>query len=301
MVYLLLIHALFASIFTLSKAGLLYVQPIFFVALRAIGSGIILLACYFFTAKKFEIIQNHYWLLIKLAFFQVYCAFVLEFVALPYVSSAKWSLLYALAPLMTALFSYRHFGEQFTLKKGIGFFIAFIGLAPIILTNELQEGASLLWKISFPELAILLSVISYAYSWIIACKLVRELQYSVFLISGMSMLIGGIPLLLTSPFIDNWSQPLIIYGWPIVLILMGVIIGSSFVIGVNNALLRYYSATFLVLLSFIDPLYVALYGWLFLNETVSNSFFISLFAIFLGLYIFYQEDQRLGYRLKLGD
>ena len=41
---LILLHALFASTFTIGKAALDYVEPIFFVAIRAIGCGAVFLA-----------------------------------------------------------------------------------------------------------------------------------------------------------------------------------------------------------------------------------------------------------------
>ena len=47
--------------------------------------------------------------------------------------------------------------------------------------------------------------------------------------------------------------------------------------------------------TFIDPLYVALYGFLFLDESVGWHFFTSAAAVFIGLYLFHREDLRQGY------
>ena len=44
---------------------------------------------------------------------------------------------------------------------------------------------------------------------------------------------------------------------------------------------------------FVDPLYTAFYGWLFLQETVGLRFFISLGLVSIGLYLFYKEEVRL--------
>ena len=149
-----------------------------------------------------------------------------------------------------------------------------------------------------PELAILASMVSYSYGWILSRRLVRDEGYSVGLIIGVAMAVGGVLALITSPFIDNWKGGPITSFWPFVYVLAGIIASNVFVVGINTYLLRFYTATFLVFLSFVDPLYVALYGWLFLRETVSWDFFFSVFTIFIGLYLFYREELRQGYVIR---
>jgi drug/metabolite transporter (DMT)-like permease len=63
----------------------------------------------------------------------------------------------------------------------------------------------------------------------------------------------------------------------------------------NSYLLQYYTVTFLMFLTLVDPLYVALYGWLFIGERVSWYFFVSVLMLFFGLYLFYKEELKHSY------
>jgi len=198
-----------------------------------------------------------------------------------------------LAPFFVGIFSYIFLDERVTRKKMVGFSIGLIGIIPVILRKTGQEGilgTFLIFSVS--ELFMLVAMILYAYSWVVARKLIKHNGYSAVHINGMTMLAGGVMSLITSPFIDNWSPSPIMHmsGF---LSLLVLIIGaslSSYVI--NMYLLRFYTATFLLFFILIDPVYVALYGWLFLGETVTWYFFASIILVFLGLYIFYQEELR---------
>ena len=134
------------------------------------------------------------------------------------------------------------------------------------------------------------SVILYSYGWVIARKLVKHEGYSAIHVNGITMLAGGIMALITSPFIDNWSPYPIKNSYGFLSFLGLIIVVNICVYVINTYLLHIYTATFLKFLIFIDPLYVALYGWLFLGETVSWHFFMSMALVFMGLYVFYQEE-----------
>ncbi len=190
---LILLHALFASTFTIGKAALDYVEPIFFVAMRALGCALVFLSYQWLVYRKLSIKREHIWLFIQLGFFQIYCSFVLEFAVLRHINSAKWALLYSVAPFITALFSYFQFGEYLTAKKTLGFIIGFVGLVPALFTNVEQESILRTFGVfSMPELAILASMVSYSYGWILSRRLVRDEGYSVGLIIGVAMAVGGV-------------------------------------------------------------------------------------------------------------
>ena len=57
-------------------------------------------------------------------------------------------------------------------------------------------------------------------------------------------------------------------------------------------LLKKYSATFMSFTSFLRPLFAALYGWAFFQEKISWHFYTSAIIVFIGLYIFYQDELR---------
>jgi drug/metabolite transporter (DMT)-like permease len=74
--------------------------------------------------------------------------------------------------------------------------------------------------------------------------------------------------------------------------------GMTFMIFISNILchniyanlLKKYSATFMSFTSFLSPLFAALYGWAFFQETISWHFYLSILIVLVGLYIFYQDE-----------
>lgn len=291
--YLILLNALFASTFTIGKAILEYVQPIFFVSIRLMISGLLLISYQYFIKKEsLRFKKEHFWLFFQLAFFLFYCSYVLDFAVLKYIDSIKWSQLYTLTPFFVGIFSYFVLDERITLKKGFGFLLGLVGIVPIILVKTGQEGilgSFLIFSVS--EIIMLISVVLYAYGWVIARKLIK-LGYSPIQVNGLPMLSSGILCLLTSPFIDTWYPSPIMHIQGFIGLLGFLIAITIFAYLVNMYLLRLYTATFLRFLGFINPLYVALYSWFFLRETVTWHFFVSVILVFLGLYMFYQEELR---------
>ncbi len=47
---------------------------------------------------------------------------------------------------------------------------------------------------------------------------------------------------------------------------------------------------FFIIFGFLSPLFTALYGWILLGEMVSWHFYVSCIVVFIGLYLFYQEE-----------
>ena len=289
---LIALRAVFASTFSISKGVLLYVEPVFFVATRMICSGLALIAyqC-FIRREKLTFKREHFWLFFQLAFFLFYLSYVLDYTVLKYISSSKWALLYTLSPLFVGIFSYFFLSERLTTKKILGLFICLIGIIPVVLKKTGQEGilGSFL-GFSFSELFIITSVILYSYGWVVARKLVKYEGYSAIHVNGITMLAGGTMALITSPFIDTWSPSPIKNSYAFLSFLGLIIVINIFGYVVIWYLMRIYTATFLRLFVFIDPLWVALYGWLFLGETVTWYFFVSMAIAFMGVYVFYQEE-----------
>lgn len=105
------------------------------------------------------------------------------------------------------------------------------------------------------------------------------------------MLIGGLLILISSPFIDRWNplpytQFLPFFGYTIIMVIFSNLIAYNWYV----KLLRKYSATFIAFVGFTQPLYVAVYSYFLLGELISWQFFVSMAFIVLGLYVFYREE-----------
>jgi drug/metabolite transporter (DMT)-like permease len=314
-------YLLLASTFTLGKAVVQYASPIFFIGVRMILGGSLLLGyIVLFNRKSWKFTTQDLGAYVQLMLFHIYINFLCEFWSLQYVSSAKACLLYNLSPFVTALLSYYMFTERLTSKKWLGLAIGMLGFIPILYAQAPQEGiAGQFWGISLPELSLLTSVCSAAYAWLVIKKLVQQRGYSILMLNGIAMTSGGILAFITSLIVDGtphihccavpqdslsvWMANLM--GTQEVGLLMFIIyllallvIANIICFNVYGFLLKHYSATFLSFAGFTTPLFTAVWGWLLLGETIGQSFFVSLGITFAGLYLFYTEE--LNGRNKTG-
>lgn len=314
MITVLLLYMFMASTFTFGKAVLYYLQPFFFIALRMMGGGILLLGYqYFFRRNRFKIERKDWFLFAQIIAFHIYFGYIFEYWGMQYVSSSKTCLLYNLSPFITALIVYVLFNERLSVQKWIGLTVGFVGMLPILSTQESTEALTQhIGIFSLPEVSIFLSVASTAYGWIVMHQLVKK-HYSPILINGIGMFFGGLFALITSAFIEGWPPKLYtpVQESSVIVQLLGGCLGSTFFVSLAMAvfytllliiignvicynlygnLLKKYSATFLSFAGFTTPLFAALFGWLFFGEIIPWQFYVSVVAVFFGLWIFYRQE-----------
>lgn len=296
MILILAMYMLFASTFTIGKAVLALSEPIFFIGVRMTVAGILLLAYHHYIEKKSLRVERAQWGLFSLiALIHIYLAYVTEFWALQYVLSAKACLLYNLSPFLTALFTYALFKERLSNQKVAGLIIGFAGFIPILVTSAPQELMAGHWGfVSLPEFILLISVTSSVCGWLIFKKLMMQ-GYSLLVINGYGMTIGGLLALATSfvvegkPYIgftNSHEEVMLFIQYTVLMIIIANVIGYN----LYGYLLHRYSPTLLSFFGFTTPLFAALYGFIFLGESVSIAFFASVTIVSGGLYLFYQEE-----------
>lgn len=299
MVLILFLYALCASTFTICKALLDYVKPFFFIGIRMLVAGGILLAySYWKDRSAFYVKKSDRWLFAQIILFHVYFAYILDLWSLQYITSSKSSFLYNLSPFLAALFSYFYFSEKMTTKKWIGLLIGFSGFLPEMLFKGYSDQASSGFSLSVPELVLLGAVASAVYGWIMLRKLVKDESYSPMMVNGVGMVGGGLLALVTSYFVEGWAESPVMQFWPFVkLTALIILVGNIIFYNFYGFLLKRYTATFLSFAGFTTPIFAALFGWFFLGELVGWSFFVSIFVVCIGLYIFYQEELKQGYNV----
>jgi drug/metabolite transporter (DMT)-like permease len=291
MVLIIILYALLASSFTMGKVLLYYTTPMFLTGCRMFTAGTLLLSYqYFNNHKQFIFKKKHIWWYLQIIILGIYVNYVLRLWGLKYLTSSKACFLYNLSPFLSAYYSYLFFQEQLTRKQWAGLFIGFIGMIPMLVSTSPAEKSMGEWAyVSWPELAILLSVTVSSYSWTVVRKLVKDKNYSPIMINGMSMTAGGILALLTS-FIFEADCPVTATGpfflWLTLIILISNIICHN----LYGHLLTQYTTTFVAFGGFLSPLFAAFYGYLFLHETITWHFYLASCIVFLGLLLFYQDE-----------
>lgn len=256
-------------------------------------AGILLLSYLFlFRRKVFKIKKEDIFLFLRVAFFHVYIAFIAEFWALQYVSSSKTNLIYSLTPFIAAILSFFLLKERLTSKKVIGMTLGVLGLCPILFSqNSGLLVTTDFFNISIPEIVLLVAVASASYAWFDIKKLMNK-GYSLILINGLAMLVGGIGAFCTSLGTEDWSSGIPVTEFLPFLKYVLILIFLSNVVFYNmyGTLLKKYSITFVTFAGFLCPLFGTFFGWFFRDESITWHYWVSLGTISIALMIFYREE-----------
>lgn len=296
MPFVILLFALFASLFTLSKTALEFSEPFFLIGSRMTLAGILLLSHqFFFNRQNFKIKLEHVLPLVMLGLVSIYITNIAEIWGIQYMSSAKACLIYSLSPFIAALFAYWMLHERLSWKKWMGLCVGFVGLTPILFTHtSSSELAKDLLFISWAEVALIIAVFASVYGWILLKKIINEYKFTPILANGVSMLIGG-TLALAHSYLsgENWSPIPVVdgkFGAFIECALWMTLVSNVICYNLYGFLLKRFSATFMALAGLITPLFASLFGWYFLNEVITWHFFASMILFSIGLALFYQEE-----------
>lgn len=295
-----LLFALFASLFTISKETLLHASPFFIIGSRMTLAGIIFISYVMITDK--EKITNFFKqnliktisLITILGFTNIYLTNILEIWSMQFTTSAKTCLLYSLSPFFAALVAYLMLKENMSKKKWIGMAIGFAGLIPIFnLESAFESQSGTFLSISLAEIGMLGAVVCSVFGWILLKKLITELNCSILVANGFSMLLGGVLALAHSYYSNEpWSPIPVTNLMPFLrnTIIM-CLVSNVICYNLYGTLLRKYSATFMSFAGLMTPIFASLFGWAFLNETISWHYFAAICLFGAGLFIFYAEEK----------
>ncbi len=297
MIQIFFVFGLLASAITANKFILYSFPPVLFAGIRMTVSGILLLTYALLSTSahlKILYIKRDFIKIVFIALLTMYITPICKAYALKYLLSSKASLFGTLDPLLTALYSYILFNEKLTLPKIGGLLLGVIGVLVLLLsTSPLEETIGTLSIFSYPELAAIGAVAVSRYGWLMVQTMLKKELYAPVELNGLLMLLGGCCALITSYIAGDFSQVTFkhtstFYGALAYTIIVGNIIAYT----IYASLLKRYSATLVALSGFSVPLFVALYGYLFLNESLHFSFFIALGFIFMGVLVFYRQEYR---------
>lgn len=302
MLLVFLLYALFGSVFVICKAALEYTEPLFLVGSRMAVAGILILSYQLLkNPDSFTFRSKSLQRILCLGFFNIYLTNACEVWGLNYLSASKTCLIYSLTPFLAAFLSYLLFKEKLSNKKWLGLLIGIVGIGPIFMTaSPIEESIGSLWGFSWPELAVCVAAASSVYGWIILRQLINEDGFSFWTANGISMLFGGALALAHSYLVENWNPiPATEYLPLLECSLLLMVISNFFCYNLYGYLLKRHTATFMSLAGLTTPIFAAAFAWLYLGETVTIPFYISLIGISSGLLIFYQEEIRESSSIEL--
>ncbi len=294
MILVLLLYALFASLFGLSKDTLNYSEPFFLIGARFTFAGILLLIQQFiFNRKAFQIKTAHILTLALLGILSVYITNIAEIWGIQHMVSAKACLIYSLSPFLAAFVAYLVLKETLSAKKWIGLCVGFMGLIPIFMTQSSSEVVvGDVPFISLAEVALLIAVFCSVYGWILLKKVISEFHYTPLMANGISMTLGGTLALLHSYLSgETWNPiPVTDFGPFLQNSLLMCLISNIVCYNLYGYLLKRHSATFMSFAGLVTPFFASFFGWYFLGEIITWHYFASIGIFSIGLTIFYQEE-----------
>lgn len=294
MYLILFLYAILASTFSFGKLLLQELPPIFLIAIRMIISGALVSSIWYCCYSDKKIRSADWWLFGMVIIFHILFPFLSEYIALQDISPSSACLMYNLSPFFSAIFSYFIFNEKMTPKKWLGFSI---GLAGVIFFIGSQQTIDI--HLSLANLLMLFSVITSTLGWIFVRVLVKNKGYSTMLVNGLSMFIGGLLALGLSKLFEGPIN-LHMEHVPYIAGLLALMIFITNILFYNlyGYLLTKYTATFLSFVGFVTPLFAAFFEWIFFGTIVDHSFFLAVSIVGCGIFIFYQEELKLGYISK---
>jgi drug/metabolite transporter (DMT)-like permease len=297
MYLLVILYALLAGTFSLGKVLLSYTQPIFLVGTRMTLAGSILLLYHAFNStSRVRLQKDHIWFFVQSTLFTIYIPYIFRYWGLVYLSSSKACLLYNFGPFISYTLSYLLCGEKITLKKCLGLVIGFCGLLPIIGKSSQATLAHVPFLL--PECALLISVSSMSYGWLIIHRMINQHGYAPSFVNGISMFFGGLLAFLTALVIEP-SEAFITDLVPFLCLLSIIVIISNLIChNLYGYLLKRFTPTMMSFAGSMSPLFAALYGWLFMAEQLTFDFFMALITVFIGLSLFYHDELRQTDKVK---
>jgi drug/metabolite transporter (DMT)-like permease len=300
MFLVLLVYAISAVSFFVAKQGLQYAKPFFTIGFRFCFVGLLLLLFQFFKNKKqLSIKKKDVWTFVNVMLFNVYFVFIPLGWGLQYVSAFKTIFLFSFTPFFVAIFAYFLAGERFSWYKGSGMLVSFIGMVPILMTqDDIREASMELCSISLPELAVIVSVIASAYAWFPIKKLMDR-GYSVPLVHGTTMLGGGVLAFLTSFYMEG-IRYLPVNDFANFLICVLIIAFSSNILfyGLYSYLLLRYSFTFLSFAQFTRPIFGSLLSWVVLGKIITWHYAVAICFFLVGMMLFYKDKNGVFAKTK---
>lgn len=258
-----ILFALFASIFSLQKVTLEYAEPFFLIGFRMTIAGFILIIFEIYRKKIFIKLFDLFFFAI-LAIFNIYLNSIFEIWGLDNMTSSKACMLYSLSPFVTALFSFIILNEKLNTKKFIGMSIGFLGLIPLTFYKTYKElNIVNILSLSLSEITLILSVFCSVIGWIMLKKIVNN-GYSFIFANGISMFVGGIFILTHSyVFGENWDPfPIKNTNLFIFYTLITCIISNFICYNLFGYLLKYFSTTFMTFSGLMTPFFASFFGCL---------------------------------------
>lgn len=298
MIWIVVLHAISGFTVTLTKMLVAYASPFFLIGVRMLISSMCLFGYAYTQGIYIRSLTRRDWILIaQFAVLGVIVPATGRAWSLQYLPTVKIALVFNFTPFFSALFAYALMKEQLTLLQFFGLVIGFTGLIPLMVTRHPEGVKVLLTDFCFADLVLLIGVISFSYSLFIMQKLVRQQRCPSILANGMSMFLAGIFACNAAVVTESvWLKgSLVIF---IQLLILNILLSNVLSAHLQAWILKHYSSTTMTFMSFLSPLFAALYSWIIFGESLSMNTLIAGALVVSGLCVYFFDHLKIGIQEK---
>jgi drug/metabolite transporter (DMT)-like permease len=287
MILIVFLYALLALTFVLAKGAVTISSPLFFIAIRMLIAGAILLLLTAIWKKKIFPSKKDAPFFLLTAVLHIYIPFAGEFWSLQFLDALKVNFVYALTPFFALFLEFLIHKRQPSLRLIAGISCGFLSLMILLFLQNQDTSVRSLFLFSYAECILMFSVISATAAWICIKRLMSQ-GYSTAMINGWSMVVGGAfclinALIFETIFVANQIQ---FFSYMLALILLS----NVFIYNMYSILLKDYSLTLLSTAGFLSPLFGILFEVVLTQRAPHVGYFFALGGIVLGLQLVAQEE-----------
>lgn len=286
----------FGGTFVAAKAGLAYMPPLLFVAIRFDIAAILLLGYVFLTVPREQWLPESRTDLAGIAaagLLTVGLANAMIFMGQQYVTSAVASVIFSLSPILTPVFAGLLLSdERLAPVEAVGMVVALVGVAVVMELNP----ANLLASAGIGHLMLLIGAVAVALGGV----LIRRVDSTM---SSTVTIAWGLPLgaALCHLLAGLRGEQLSAIEWtPGALIALGYVAVFSGVLAyvVYFGLIDEIGATRSNLAFYLVPVVAAIGGWVFLGEAITATTAAGFLVVFAGFAIINYEQLARGLRTR---
>ncbi len=284
-----LLAALWGSAFVAIKAGLPYFPPVLFAALRYDIAGVLMVSFALLTANRGIPEGKQQWISVAvggLFIFGIYHAFL--FAGEIYTSSGVAAIIVGMVPILTAVFSRMILGQK-RLTPGVvlGLAVSLVGVGAVT-----RLDVTALWGGTvIGELLILTASCSIALGSVLLRRIDSGVEART--LQGWSMVLGAL-FMHTYSFASPVESFSAVRWTPeaIACLLHLALVPSAIGYGIYFMLLERLGAFEINLVSYANPVFAALYGWLLLGERLGAHAWTGFLLILGGFLLI--KHRRIG-------
>ncbi|WP_255169775.1 DMT family transporter [Natrononativus amylolyticus] len=281
----LLIAVLFGTSFPAIKAGLEYLPPLLFAAVRYYLSGLVVLVYAVGFSDRWRPATRNDWVGIIAGGTLFIGATGLTFVGQQYTTSGVAAILISLIPILTAVFAWWLLpAERLTARGAVGVLIGFVGVAVVVSPDP----GDLLAAEFVGRTLIAFAAISIALGTVLVRR--SHPPMSVVALTGWSMLLGATIQLAFAMAVGESAAAIRPTPTALALVAYLAVFSSGIGFVVYFHLLERFDALEVNLVTYLNPVVAVATGWLVLGEPLLPAAILGFGVIVLGFLVLTESE-----------